>query len=88
VMLFDEPTSALDPEMVGEVLDVMVSLAQEGMTMMVVTHEMCFARKVSHRVIFMDAGRIVEDCPTAEFFGQPEARSPRARDFLSKILQH
>ncbi|MBM3389518.1 MAG: amino acid ABC transporter ATP-binding protein [Betaproteobacteria bacterium] len=88
VMLFDEPTSALDPEMVGEVLDVMVSLAQEGMTMMVVTHEMGFARKVSHRVIFMDAGCIVEDCSTDAFFGQPEARSERARDFLSKILQH
>jgi glutamate/aspartate transport system ATP-binding protein len=88
VMLFDEPTSALDPEMVGEVLDVMVSLAQEGMTMMVVTHEMGFAKKVSHRVIFMDAGRIVEDCGTQEFFGRPEARSERARDFLSKILQH
>ena len=88
VMLFDEPTSALDPEMVGEVLDVMVKLAQEGMTMMVVTHEMGFARKVSHRVIFMDAGRIVEDCTRDEFFGNPEARSPRAKDFLSKILQH
>ena len=88
VMLFDEPTSALDPEMVGEVLDVMVQLAQEGMTMMCVTHEMGFARKVSHRVIFMDQGRIVEDCPKDEFFGHPEARSPRARDFLSKILQH
>ncbi len=88
VMLFDEPTSALDPEMVGEVLDVMVSLAQEGMTMMVVTHEMGFAKKVSHRVIFMDAGRIVEDCGTQEFFGHPEARSERARDFLSKILHH
>ena len=88
VMLFDEPTSALDPEMVGEVLDVMVRLAQEGMTMMVVTHEMGFARKVSHRVIFMDAGRIVEDCSKDAFFGQPEARSERARDFLSKILQH
>ena len=88
VMLFDEPTSALDPEMVGEVLDVMVKLAEEGMTMMVVTHEMGFARKVSHRVIFMDVGKIVEDCKKEEFFGQPEARSPRARDFLSKILQH
>ncbi|MBA3598346.1 MAG: amino acid ABC transporter ATP-binding protein [Methylibium sp.] len=88
VMLFDEPTSALDPEMVGEVLDVMVKLAQEGMTMMVVTHEMGFARKVSHRVIFMDVGRIVEDCNKEDFFGSPEARSPRARDFLSKILQH
>jgi glutamate/aspartate transport system ATP-binding protein len=88
VMLFDEPTSALDPEMVGEVLDVMVGLAQEGMTMMCVTHEMGFARKVSHRVIFMDAGRIVEDCSRDEFFGDPAARSPRAREFLSKILQH
>ena len=88
VMLFDEPTSALDPEMVGEVLDVMVALAQEGMTMMVVTHEMGFARKVSHRVIFMDAGRIVEDCTRDDFFGNPDARTPRAKDFLSKILQH
>ena len=88
VMLFDEPTSALDPEMVGEVLDVMVQLAQEGMTMMCVTHEMGFARKVSHRVIFMDAGKIVEDCKKDEFFGDPDARSPRAKDFLSKILQH
>ncbi len=88
VMLFDEPTSALDPEMVGEVLDVMVQLAQEGMTMMCVTHEMGFARKVSHRVIFMDAGKIIEDCRKDEFFGQPEARSPRAKEFLSKILQH
>ena len=88
VMLFDEPTSALDPEMVGEVLDVMVLLAKEGMTMMVVTHEMGFARKVSHRVIFMDQGRIVEDCKKEEFFGNPEARSARAKDFLSKILQH
>src|SRR5512146_408515 len=77
VMLFDEPTSALDPEMVGEVLDVMVQLAQEGMTMMVVTHEMGFARKVSHRVIFMDAGEIVEDAPKEAFFGQP--RSERAQ---------
>ncbi|MEK8027715.1 MAG: hypothetical protein RLY78_3208 [Pseudomonadota bacterium] len=88
VMLFDEPTSALDPEMVGEVLDVMVQLANEGMTMMCVTHEMGFARKVSHRVIFMDAGKIVEDCTRDDFFGKPEARSPRAKDFLSKILQH
>jgi glutamate/aspartate transport system ATP-binding protein len=88
VMLFDEPTSALDPEMVGEVLDVMVLLAKEGMTMMVVTHEMGFARKVSHRVIFMDAGKIVEDCKKEDFFGDPNARSPRAKDFLSKILQH
>jgi glutamate/aspartate transport system ATP-binding protein len=88
VMLFDEPTSALDPEMVGEVLDVMVGLAQEGMTMMCVTHEMGFARRVSDRVVFMDAGRIVEDCTKDEFFGNTEARSPRAREFLSKILQH
>jgi glutamate/aspartate transport system ATP-binding protein len=88
VMLFDEPTSALDPEMVGEVLDVMVKLAGEGMTMMVVTHEMGFAKKVSHRVIFMDAGKVVEDCTRDEFFGNTEARSPRAREFLSKILQH
>jgi glutamate/aspartate transport system ATP-binding protein len=88
VMLFDEPTSALDPEMVGEVLDVMVQLAQEGMTMMCVTHEMGFAKRVSHRVIFMDAGKIVEDCTKDEFFGNPDARSPRAKDFLSKILQH
>jgi glutamate/aspartate transport system ATP-binding protein len=88
VMLFDEPTSALDPEMVGEVLDVMVQLAQEGMTMMCVTHEMGFARKVSHRVIFMDAGRIVEDCTKDDFFSKPDDRSPRAKDFLSKILQH
>jgi len=88
VMLFDEPTSALDPEMVGEVLDVMVQLAHEGMTMMCVTHEMGFAKKVSHRVIFMDAGKIVEDCKRDEFFGNPDARTPRAKDFLSKILQH
>jgi glutamate/aspartate transport system ATP-binding protein len=88
VMLFDEPTSALDPEMVGEVLDVMVKLAQEGMTMMVVTHEMGFAKKVSHRVIFMDAGKIIEDCKRDEFFGNPDARSPRAKEFLSKILSH
>ncbi|MFN8898043.1 MAG: amino acid ABC transporter ATP-binding protein [Pseudomonadota bacterium] len=88
VMLFDEPTSALDPEMVGEVLDVMVKLAHEGMTMMVVTHEMGFARKVSHRVIFLDQGRIVEDCRKDEFFDNPEARSVRAKDFLSKILSH
>lgn len=86
VMLFDEPTSALDPEMVGEVLDVMVKLANEGMTMCVVTHEMGFAKKVSHRVIFMDQGRIVEDCSRDEFFDNPDARSPRAKDFLSKIL--
>ena len=85
-MLFDEPTSALDPEMINEVLDVMVSLARDGMTMMVVTHEMGFARKVAHRVVFMDEGRIVEDAPTAEFFQKP--RSERAQTFLSKILQH
>jgi glutamate/aspartate transport system ATP-binding protein len=85
-MLFDEPTSALDPEMINEVLDVMVQLAREGMTMMVVTHEMGFARKVAHRVIFMDAGRIVEDAPKEEFFGTP--RSERAQLFLSKILHH
>lgn len=88
VMLFDEPTSALDPEMVGEVLDVMVKLANEGMTMCCVTHEMGFARKVSHRVIFMDQGRIVEDCSKDDFFGKPEARTPRAKEFLSKILGH
>ena len=85
-MLFDEPTSALDPEMINEVLDVMVELAREGMTMMVVTHEMGFARKVAHRVVFMDRGEIVEDAPTADFFGRP--RSERAQTFLSKILQH
>jgi len=88
VMLFDEPTSAVDPEMVGEVLDVMVKLANEGMTMCCVTHEMGFARKVSHRVIFMDQGRIIEDCSKEEFFGKPEARSPRAKEFLSKILDY
>ena len=87
-MLFDEPTSALDPEMVGEVLDVMVQLAHEGMTMMCVTHEMGFARKVSNRVIFMDHGKIVEDCAKEEFFGNPDARSERAKNFLSKILAH
>jgi glutamate/aspartate transport system ATP-binding protein len=89
VMLFDEPTSALDPEMVGEVLDVMVGLAQEGMTMMCVTHEMGFARKVSNRVIFMDVGgKILEDCSRDDFFGNPEARQPRTKDFLNKILSH
>ena len=87
-MLFDEPTSALDPEMVNEVLDVMVDLAKEGMTMMVVTHEMGFARKVADRVIFMDAGKVVEDCSNEEFFGNMEARSERAQHFLSKILHH
>ncbi|HSN22057.1 MAG TPA: amino acid ABC transporter ATP-binding protein [Usitatibacter sp.] len=85
-MLFDEPTSALDPEMINEVLDVMVDLAREGMTMMVVTHEMGFARKVAHRVVFMDRGQIVEDLPKEEFFGKP--RSERAQLFLSKILHH
>jgi glutamate/aspartate transport system ATP-binding protein len=85
-MLFDEPTSALDPEMINEVLDVMVELAQEGMTMMVVTHEMGFARKVADRVIFMDEGRIEEDATKEEFFGAP--RGERAQLFLSKILQH
>jgi glutamate/aspartate transport system ATP-binding protein len=89
VMLFDEPTSALDPEMVGEVLDVMVTLAKEGMTMMVVTHEMGFARKVANRVIFIDVGgRILEDCSKDEFFNHPENRQPRTKDFLNKILQH
>ena len=88
-MLFDEPTSALDPEMVGEVLDVMVQLAHEGMTMMVVTHEMGFARKVANRVIFIDVGgRILEDCSKDEFFSHPENRQPRTKDFLNKILQH
>ncbi|MGE5162069.1 MAG: amino acid ABC transporter ATP-binding protein [Betaproteobacteria bacterium] len=85
-MLFDEPTSALDPEMINEVLDVMVQLAKEGMTMMVVTHEMGFANKVAHRVVFMDQGEIVEDATKAEFFGKP--RSERAQLFLSKILHH
>jgi glutamate/aspartate transport system ATP-binding protein len=85
-MLFDEPTSALDPEMINEVLDVMVELAQEGMTMMCVTHEMGFARRVAHRVVFMDQGRIVEDAPKEEFFGAP--RSERARQFMAKILHH
>ncbi len=85
-MLFDEPTSALDPEMVNEVLDVMVELAREGMTMMCVTHEMGFARKVADRVVFMDGGEIIEDVKAEEFFSAP--RSDRARNFLSKILQH
>lgn len=87
-MLFDEPTSALDPEMVNEVLDVMVDLAREGMTMMVVTHEMGFARKVAHRVVFMDGGRIIEDTGKDEFFDPASQRSERARLFLSKILQY
>ena len=85
-MLFDEPTSALDPEMVNEVLDVMVELAHEGMTMMCVTHEMGFARKVATRVVFMDRGLIVEDATKDDFFGKP--RSERAQQFLAKILQH
>ena len=85
-MLFDEPTSALDPEMINEVLDVMVLLAKEGMTMMVVTHEMGFARKVANRVIFMDQGHIVEDATQEDFFGKP--RSERAQQFLAKILHH
>ena len=85
-LLFDEPTSALDPEMIGEVLDVMVELAQEGMTMMVVTHEMGFARKVAKRVVFMDHGEIVEDAPVARFFEAPA--SERAKTFLARILHH
>lgn len=85
-MLFDEPTSALDPEMVGEVLDVMQALAAGGMTMMVVTHEMGFARRVAGRVLFMDGGRIIEDTPTAQFFEAP--RTERARSFLGKVLSH
>ena len=88
-MLFDEPTSALDPEMVGEVLDCMMDLAKEGMTMMVVTHEMGFAKKVGSRVIFMDVGgKILEDCSTEEFFQHPENRQARTKDFLNKILSH
>ena len=86
IMLFDEPTSALDPEMINEVLDVMKDLAAEGMTMLVVTHEMGFARSVADRVVFMDAGQIVEEAPPAQFFSAPD--SERARDFLSKILSH
>jgi glutamate transport system ATP-binding protein len=85
-MLFDEPTSALDPEMVGEVLEVMTSLAQDGMTMIVVTHEMGFARHAANRVVFMDAGQLVEEAPPADFFANP--RTDRAKDFLSKILTH
>ena len=86
IMLFDEPTSALDPEMINEVLDVMTDLAREGMTMMVVTHEMGFARRVAHRVVFMDGGRIVEVQEPQAFFAAP--RSERAKEFLSKILSH
>lgn len=85
-MLFDEPTSALDPEMINEVLDVMTELAQEGMTMMCVTHEMGFARRVAHRIVFIDGGEIIEDRPTASFFDEPV--SERASSFLSKILRH
>jgi len=87
-MLFDEPTSALDPEMVNEVLDVMVGLAREGMTMIVVTHEMGFARRVADRVVFMDAGQIVEDCSKEEFFSSPTNRKQRTREFLDKILSY
>jgi len=86
IMLFDEPTSALDPEMINEVLEVMTGLAQDGMTMMVVTHEMGFARRVAHRIVFMDQGRIVETGEPANFFAAPQ--SPRAQQFLSKILSH
>jgi glutamate/aspartate transport system ATP-binding protein len=87
-MLFDEPTSALDPEMVNEVLEVMVELAKEGTTMMCVTHEMGFAKKVADRVIFMDAGMIIEDTPKGEFFGNIDGRTDRAKQFLSRILHH
>jgi ABC-type polar amino acid transport system ATPase subunit len=86
IMLFDEPTSALDPEMINEVLDVMTDLAKDGMTMMVVTHEMGFARRVAHRVVFMDAGQVVEEAPPQAFFAAP--KSERAKEFLSKILSH
>ena len=88
IMLFDEPTSALDPEMINEVLDVMTALAVDGMTMMVVTHEMGFARRVASRVVFMDMGEVVEDCSTDEFFSHPQSRSDRAQLFLDKILSH
>ena len=88
IMLFDEPTSALDPEMINEVLDVMTALAADGMTMMVVTHEMGFARRVASRVVFMDMGEVVEDCSTDEFFSHPQSRSDRAQLFLDKILSH
>jgi polar amino acid transport system ATP-binding protein len=86
IMLFDEPTSALDPEMINEVLDVMVNLAREGMTMIVVTHEMGFAKKVAHRIIFMDEGRIIEEGEPQQFFANP--KEDRTRTFLSKILVH
>ena len=88
IMLFDEPTSALDPEMINEVLDVMTALAADGMTMMVVTHEMGFARRVAGRVVFMDMGEVVEDCSTDAFFSHPQSRSDRAQLFLDKILSH
>lgn len=88
VMLFDEPTSALDPEMVGEVLEVMVQLANEGMTMMCVTHEMGFAKRVANRVIFMDQGRILEDCTSSAFFDDTVSRVPRAQEFLARVLAH
>ena len=84
VILFDEPTSALDPEMVGEVLDLMKSLAKEGMTMVIVTHEMGFAREVANKVLFIDGGQILESAPPAEFFGNP--KNPRLKEFLSKVL--
>jgi len=86
IMLFDEPTSALDPEMINEVLDVMTDLARDGMTMMVVTHEMGFARRVAHRVVFMDGGQVIEEAKPEEFFAAP--KSDRGRQFLSKILTH
>ena len=86
IMLFDEPTSALDPEMIGEVLDVMKTLAKEGMTMMVVTHEMGFAREVANRVLFMDEGKIIEDAPPNDFFTNPQTE--RGKNFLSSILTH
>ncbi len=86
IMLFDEPTSALDPEMINEVLEVMTDLAREGMTMIVVTHEMGFARRVAHRVVFMDEGQVVEEAKPESFFAEP--KSPRAKQFLSKILYH
>ena len=86
IMLFDEPTSALDPEMINEVLDVMTDLAKDGMTMMVVTHEMGFARRVAHRVVFMDGGQVVEEAAPEAFFAAP--KSDRAKEFLSKILSH
>jgi glutamate/aspartate transport system ATP-binding protein len=88
IMLFDEPTSALDPEMINEVLDVMTALAVDGMTMMVVTHEMGFARRVASRVVFMDMGEVVEDCSADAFFSHPQSRSDRAQLFLDKVLSH